>query len=87
LVTIRLPSMLTSYTGGNSIFKLNSVNVKDLLDELDDMFPGIKFRFINELNQIRPHMCIYVNGVQIDEVNYPIRDEDMVFIAQALSGG
>ena len=79
--------MLTSYTGGNKSVELEADTILLLMEKLDVLFPGIKFRFINENNEIRDHMKIYINGLIVSTLDKKLESEDEIFITQALSGG
>jgi len=55
--------------------------------DLDRRYPGIRFRMIDEQDAVRPHMRIFVNREQIDDLNVAVSESDEVHILQALSGG
>ncbi len=59
----------------------------ELLADLDRQFPGIRHRMIDEQDQIRPHMRIFVNGEQGFDLQQALASSDVVQIIQALSGG
>jgi sulfur-carrier protein len=84
---VRIPSMLTDYTNGQKYVEGKGENLLELVNNLDKQFSGIKFRFIDEHNQIRNHMLIFVNKVQIKNLNQQIKPNDEIFITQSLSGG
>lgn len=58
-----------------------------LLADLDRQFPGIRHRMIDEQEQVRPHMRIFINGEQSFDLNQAVRPGDVLQIIQALSGG
>jgi molybdopterin synthase sulfur carrier subunit len=49
--------------------------------------PGLRFRVIDEQQQMRPHMRFFVNGEQVLDIRHPLAPDDEVQIVQALSGG
>jgi molybdopterin converting factor small subunit len=61
--------------------------VAEIMVDLDRRFPGIRFRMIDEQDAVRPHMRIFVNKEQIDDLNVALAERDEVHILQALSGG
>jgi molybdopterin converting factor small subunit len=61
--------------------------VAELMFELDRRYPGIRFRMIDEQDAVRPHMRIFVNKEQIDDLGVSLGADDEVHILQALSGG
>ncbi|MHA1991868.1 MAG: MoaD/ThiS family protein [Candidatus Hodarchaeales archaeon] len=83
---VYIPTPLRSYTN-SSIVEANGKTIIELLKDLNKRFPGIMFRIINEQEEIREHMRIFVNQNSIKELNFPINDSDEIQILQALSGG
>jgi hypothetical protein len=57
------------------------------LDDPDRRYPGIRFRIINEQDEIRRHIRIFVNSDQVADLSAPLRREDEIMIVCALSGG
>lgn len=84
---VYIPSPLRSYTAQRDEVEAAGATVAELLDDLNQQFPGIRFRMIDEQDTIRQHMRIFVNGEQISGLNVPLRASDEVQILQALSGG
>jgi molybdopterin converting factor small subunit len=79
--------MLESYAGGARDVQANGATVAELLLDLDIRYPGIRFRMINEQDQLRPHMKIFVNRESINLLETAIAPEDEIVILQSLSGG
>ena len=86
-MTVHIPSPLRSYTSGKSEVVASGRTVGEVMLDLDRRYPGIRFRMIDEQDAVRPHMRIFVNREQIDDLNVNVNDEDEVHILQALSGG
>lgn len=84
---VLLPAIFGYYTHGQREIFLNGNTILEVLDNLDQLFPGLKFRFINEHQEIRPHMKIYLNHHPISDLKKEINHDDELFIIQALSGG
>jgi len=57
------------------------------LADLENRFPGIRFRMIDEQDRVRRHMRIFVNRVPIEDLATPVAPDDEIHIFQALSGG
>lgn len=83
---VLIPSPLRSYTGAHEV-EANGATLAALLADLDRLYPGLRFRMVDEQNKIRPHMRVFVNGEQSFDMTRPLRDSDAVQIVQALSGG
>jgi len=84
---VLIPSPLQSYTAGARRVTASGETLRMLLDDLDRRFPGIRFRMIDEQDNVRPHMMIYVRGERTRNLNTALADHEEVVIMQALSGG
>ena len=84
---VLIATPLRSYTGNQSPVEAEGATLADLLTDLDRRYPGIRFRMIDEQDQIRPHMRVFVNGEQVRDVNLSLGPADDVQILQSLSGG
>lgn len=83
---VRIPSPLHSYTESTEV-TASGATLADLLVDLDRQFPGLRFRVIDELDRLRPHMRLFVNQQQVRDLGQPLAPTDSVQIVQALSGG
>jgi sulfur-carrier protein len=83
---VLIPSALRSYTE-RAEAEASGAALADVLADLDRQYTGIRFRMIDEQDQIRPHIRVFVNGVQVRELTQGLRAADEVVIVQALSGG
>jgi sulfur-carrier protein len=86
-MNIFIPSPLRSYTHEKSRVEGHGETVAALLENLNEKFPGIRFRIVDEQEQIRTHIKIFVNQDQIQSLAIPLRKNDEVLIICALSGG
>lgn len=86
-MNVRLPTMLESYAGGTRDVQADGSTVAELLRDLDTRYPGIRFRMINEQDQLRPHMKIFVNRESINLLDTAVTPDDEIVILQSLSGG
>ncbi|MBO0722077.1 MAG: MoaD/ThiS family protein [Blastocatellia bacterium] len=84
---VNIPSPLLSYTKQLKEVDAAGATVAEMLDDLNRQFPGIRFRMIDEQDNVRPHMRIFVNGEQVWNLDAPLNPTDEVHILQALSGG
>ena len=84
---VLIPSALYSYTGGQSHVEARGETVGAVLDDLDRLFPGIRFRMIDEQGRIRRHIRFFFNEEMVRELAHPLREDGELCIVQALSGG
>ncbi len=83
---VLIPSALRSYTESSQA-EASGANLAELLLDLDRQYAGIRFRMIDEQDNVRRHIRIFINGEQVDNLKQPLRASDDVTIVQALSGG
>jgi molybdopterin synthase sulfur carrier subunit len=84
---IFIPSPLRSYTLEKSAVEATGKDLDMLLNNLDQKYPGIRFRMIDEQDQIRTHIKIFVNREQATSLSVRLDAKDEVLIICALSGG
>jgi sulfur-carrier protein len=84
---VLIPDPLRSYTREQPEVDADGATLGEVLADLDRRYPGIRFRMIDEQDAIRRHVRIFVNGVQVRALDFPLGTPDEIFIVQALSGG
>ena len=87
VVTTRVASPLRSYTDGRAIVEAQGATVREALDDLDQRYPGMRFRMIDEQDRIRPHIRLYVNTDAVEQLDHRIGRGDTLHLICALSGG
>ncbi len=83
---VLIPGALRSYTERAEV-EVGGATLGSLLAELDARYSGIRFRIIDEQDQIRRHIRLFVNGEQVRDLSRPLNANDELVIVQALSGG
>jgi molybdopterin converting factor small subunit len=83
---VLIPSALRSYTERGEA-EASGATLAALLVDLEQQYPGIRFRMVDEQDRIRRHIRIFVNGEQARDLARPLDAKDEVIIVQALSGG
>lgn len=81
-----IPSALRSYTE-RSEAEASGSTLAAVLFDLDRLYPGIRFRMIDEQNRIRSHIRFFINGEQVRDLGQALAATDELIIVQALSGG
>ena len=89
-ITVRVPTPLQKLTQNQAEVKASGTTIKELIEDLEKNFPGIKGRVCDETGKIRRFINIYVNEedvrfLQQDET--PLEDGDEVSIIPAIAGG
>lgn len=83
---VLIPSPLLSYTRKSEV-EAEGGTLSEVLADLDRRYPGLRFRVVNEQDQMRPHMRFFVNGEQVFDLKRALLPTDAVQLVQALSGG
>ena len=86
-MNIHIPSALRSYTNRQSEVQVEGSTLGEVLSELETKYPGFRFRIVTEQDRIRPHIRIFVNDEQAQDLRSPLEESDRVYIVCALSGG
>jgi molybdopterin converting factor small subunit len=86
-MTIHIPSALRSYTRQQREVEVEGSTLGAVLSALDGRYPGFRFRIVTEQDRIRPHIRIFVNDEQAQELLAPLKKDDCIYIVCALSGG
>jgi molybdopterin converting factor small subunit len=84
---VRIPTPLRSYTAQQPVVELEADDLVEVFAQLEERFPGIRFRVIDERRQIRKHMKVFVNDESVRDLDTKLAPTDEVTIMQALSGG
>ena len=89
-ITVRIPTPLQKITQNKSEVKCQGSNIKELIDDLEQNFPGIKERLCDEKGNVRRFINIYVNEEDVrflKQDQTSLKDGDEVSIIPAIAGG
>ena len=89
-INVRIPTPLQKLTKNRAEVKANGKNIKELIDDLERTFPGIKDRLCDEKGTLRKFINIYVNEEDVrflQQDKTQLKDGDEVSIIPAIAGG
>ncbi len=89
-MNVRIPGLLLSYTNGAKNVELAlapAATLGDALQALNERFPGMRFRIVDEQGAIRAHIKIFVDGVLARDLATAVRPDGELMIVGALTGG
>ncbi|MFC7504525.1 MoaD/ThiS family protein [Nocardioides sp. CPCC 206347] len=89
-VSVRIPTILRTYTGGDSEVSATGATVAEILDDLDGRFAGIKGRIVDEDGKLRRFVNVYVNNDDVrfeQDLATPTPDGAEVSVIPAVAGG
>jgi molybdopterin converting factor small subunit len=81
-----IPSALLSYTRAPQV-EATGETLDALFDDLEQRYPGLRFRVVDEQGRLRPNMRIFVNGRGERDLGQALQPDDFVAVVLALSGG
>ncbi|MCZ4498957.1 MAG: cysO 1 [Marmoricola sp.] len=64
-VSVRIPTILRTYTGGASEVTAEGADVAAVLDDLEANHPGIKARVLDDAGDIRRFVNVYVGNEDV----------------------
>ena len=87
MAKIFIPTMLQSLTAGTKQVDLRSRNVRQVIEQLDEMYPGIKDRLVED-GEIRPNLAIAIDGdVAVMGMLEKVGENSEVHFVPAIGGG
>jgi len=84
---VSVPSPLRSYTAEHAEVEAGGETLEALFLDLDRRFPGFRFRVIDEVGRLRPHIKLFVDGSPTEDLARSLARASRVHIVCALSGG
>jgi molybdopterin synthase sulfur carrier subunit len=89
-VKVRVPTILRTYTGGESEVSADGATLIEVLDALDSSYPGIKGRIVDEQGQLRRFVNVYVGNDDVrflDGLSTATSDGTQISVIPAVAGG
>jgi molybdopterin synthase sulfur carrier subunit len=89
-VSVRIPTILRTYTGGESEVTASGATLADVLDDLDGAYNGIKGRILDESGELRRFVNVYVGNDDVrflDNLATPTPDGTQISVIPAVAGG
>jgi molybdopterin synthase sulfur carrier subunit len=89
-VRVLIPTPLQRLTQNQAEVSADGSDIRELVDHLEQQFPGVKARLCDEHGALRRFVNIYVNEEDIRFLKgeaTPLKDGDEVSIVPAIAGG
>ena len=89
-VLVRIPTPLQRYTKNQSEVEVEGRTVQEVIDHLDQSFPGVRERLCDDQGAIRRFINLYLNEEDIrfmDGEKTGVKDGDELAIIPAIAGG
>ena len=88
--SVRIPTPLRKLTGDLEEVQAAGATISEVLQSLDQAFPGLKERICDEQGQVRRFVNVFVNDEDIrflEEGATPVKETDEISIVPAIAGG
>lgn len=88
--SVRIPTILRNYTGGEKEVSAQGSTLTELIDDLESSHPGIKARVLDDTGALRRFVNVYIGD---DDVRFiggldaKVDDGAQVSIIPAVAGG
>ena len=89
-VKVKVPTIFRSFVDGKPVVEGTGRTVRDLLEDLDDRYPGIKGTIITEDGTLHRFVNLYVNDEDVrftGSLDTSVTEGDTIAILPAVAGG
>lgn len=89
-VSVRIPTILRTYTGGESQVKASGATLREVIADLEENFTGIAARILDDNGKLRRFVNVYVGDEDVrfaDGLDTATPEGAQVSIIPAVAGG
>jgi len=89
-VTVRVPTILRTYTGGAAEVAASGSTLAEVIDSLDASYPGIKGRVVDDGGRLRRFVNVYVGDEDVrfsGGLDAAVAEGAEVSVIPAVAGG
>ena len=89
-VSVRIPTILRTYTGGLSEVAAEGATLGEVIDDLDSKYDGIRARILDDQGAIRRFVNVYVGNDDVrflEALDTKTPDGIQVSVIPAVAGG
>ncbi|WP_244930037.1 MoaD/ThiS family protein [Nocardioides sp. W7] len=89
-VSVRIPTILRTYTGGESEVSASGATLGEVLEDLDARYSGIRARILDDSGELRRFVNVYVGNEDVrflDSLATPTPDGTQISVIPAVAGG
>ena len=88
--SVRIPTPLRKLTNELEVVQAAGANIDEVITSLDQAFPGLKERIVDDAGNVRRFVNIFVNDEDIrflEEKATVVKEQDEISIVPAIAGG
>jgi molybdopterin synthase sulfur carrier subunit len=89
-VSVRIPTPLRKLTKGQDTVQTTGATIQQIIDSLEQQYPGLKERLCDERGELRRFVNVYLNNEDIrfaQGKSTPVKDGDEISVIPAIAGG
>jgi molybdopterin converting factor small subunit len=89
-VSVRIPTILRTYTGGAAEVTAQEGTLREVLAKLDAAYPGLAGRILDESGKLRRFVNVYVGEEDVrlaEGLDTPVPAGTQVSVIPAVAGG
>ena len=89
-VKVRIPTPLQKLTKDKAEVEAKGTTIRDVMEDLEKQFPGLKERLCDENGKVRRFVNLYINEEDVRFLKgeeTPLKDGDELSIIPAIAGG
>jgi sulfur-carrier protein len=87
---VRFPNVMKYYVNNQSEFFVSASTVQNLVDQVVEQYPSVKFHLVDSEGQLRKYFNVFVNDVHIRDLQgmeTPLKADDKVILMASAAGG
>ncbi len=87
---VRFPAAMKYYVNNQVEFFVPAATVKEVMNQVIEQYPQIKFHLVDSNGYLRKHFNVFVNGTHIrdlDGMDTRLQEEDKVILMASAAGG
>lgn len=88
--TVRFPAVMKYYVDNQAEFSVPAATVSELVQEVIEQYPSVKFHLVDADGNLRKHFNVFVNGTHIrdlDGMDTRLKEDDKVILMASAAGG
>jgi molybdopterin converting factor small subunit len=89
-VSVRVPTILRTYTSGESEVTASGTTLSEVIDDLETNYSGIKGRILDDNGELRRFVNVYVGNDDVrflDNLATPTPEGTQISVIPAVAGG
>ena len=90
MAIVFIPSSLRRYTAGQSKAEVGGGTINEVIEDLEQQYPGVKSRLCDDTGQIKRYVNVFVNDEEIRALqgaDTRVSEKDEISIVPAMAGG